>query len=270
MKVLDCESIESTSISLGNITGIEIYRIKDFLLEYNLEDYFAAKDQEKYPNVKIALFELFKKEFTPKISIDYVFWFHLTRNFGVENKYKKHGILPLNLISDSLFDDLYNIASKHDVSYETWEKFKKDLETNNCNHYTSDIIYKKLNNKQHWGPYAILIKDIALTTTRNSNIGYTYLRAPEIVEQICIAFKDELGIDLLEDYRKESIPIIVKFKDENLGKRDKYENYFMTALYFFISHCTILNLIPIAIVTILDMELLFPLKIYLKPYSFNY
>jgi len=100
------------------------------------------------------------------------------------------------------------------------------------NYYTRDIIYKKLNNKKHWGPFAILIKDMALATSRNSNIVYTYLKAPEIVEQICIAFKDELGIDLLEDYRKESKPVIVKFKDQNLGKRDKYENYFMTALYF--------------------------------------
>ena len=85
MKVLDCESIESTSISLSNITGIEVYSIKDFLLECNIEDYFA-KGEEKYANGKMALFDLFKKEFTPKISIDYVFWFHLTRNFGAENK----------------------------------------------------------------------------------------------------------------------------------------------------------------------------------------
>ena len=50
-----------------------------------------------------------------------------------ENKFKKQGILPLNLISDLLFDDLYRIASKHDISYGTWIKFKNNLEANKCN-----------------------------------------------------------------------------------------------------------------------------------------
>lgn len=42
-----------------------------------------------------------------------------------------------------------------------------------------------------------------------------YFSIPEIVEDICISFHQDNGVDLMGEYRASTVPRIVKFKDPN-------------------------------------------------------
>ena len=86
--VLDCESVESTFKSILKIYSVKPNDIEDFLVSLDMEEYFREHDpSDDVDKVLIDLFEkvlidLFEKEFNKNFrSLDYVFWFHLTRAF---------------------------------------------------------------------------------------------------------------------------------------------------------------------------------------------
>jgi hypothetical protein len=72
----------------------------------------------------------------------------------------------------------------------------------------------------HWGPYAILIRDMAFCSSEVGN--HDYLDVPEIVEDICVCFSEWADSDLLQVFRQHTRSCIVKFvvyeaKPEHLG-----------------------------------------------------
>ena len=67
----------------------------------------------------------------------------------------------------------------------------------------------KVRNPFHWGPYAMLVKEIAFVTDEVRN--HDYLDAPEIVEDICFTFSDKYNFDLLRIFKSNTYPCIVKF-----------------------------------------------------------
>jgi hypothetical protein len=64
----------------------------------------------------------------------------------------------------------------------------------------------------HWCPYAMLVKDIGFNDVGNHN----YLRVPEIVEDICLSFQQQYGVDLLQRYLNNTKSCIVKFYSNNI------------------------------------------------------
>ena len=61
----------------------------------------------------------------------------------------------------------------------------------------------------HDGPYAMLIRDTAFKSDEMGN--HDYLKVPEIIEDICIRFKEVYSHDLLEMYIKSTQSCIIKF-----------------------------------------------------------
>jgi len=69
----------------------------------------------------------------------------------------------------------------------------------------------------------MLVKEIGFNDVGN----HDYLRVPEIVEDICLSFQQQYGIDLFHRYLSNTKSCIVKFYSENVK-----ECYLYSALYY--------------------------------------
>ena len=134
-------------------------------------------------------------------------WFHLTRTLPT-NKFDG-GILPLNKVIDRIWNDLF-VLVENDLSFEEWSAFKHWMETT-CNNQFAHLYQLNVNNPEFWGPFAMLVREVAFHPSEVSN--HDYLRAPEIVERISTCFYERYGreIDLQKRFQRETSPCVVKF-----------------------------------------------------------
>lgn len=206
MKVLDCESFYTTLFSLENITNINKDAILNFLHGFNIDNFYQRNPLYDTGD-KILLYK-FKKEFNPAMKYDQSNWFHLTRLH--KNEDFKSGILPLIDVVGSKWDKLYNLISD-EISEEEWIKFRRNMEMGLLGPHSS--LYKfRVSNTHFKGPYAISIKDTAFKADKIRH--HDYLQVPEIIKDICFCFKHNYGYDLFDEYSKNSLPCIVKFKTD--------------------------------------------------------
>ena len=208
MSSLNCENIDSTYLSVSNITNIGIDDIRDFIANFK-----CAETDKRLNNytIKHIILEDFKKKFKLK-SIRYksAYFFHFTRTYR-SNKYKE-GLLPTHLAINKLFGYLYKIGNFK----------KKDFTVLKKSVLEHHEIKKKL---KETGPWAMIIRDACFESDRIGNVDY--LKVPEIVEDMC---RISLGYDVLERYKLKTYPCIVKFKvdlDYNMCER-----YFEAVLYY--------------------------------------
>ncbi|MEO2642282.1 hypothetical protein, partial [Enterocloster clostridioformis] len=173
----------------------------------------------------VYLLDCLNKQFVYTQKIEYVMWFHLTRTLNPDSYYK--GIYPLNLISDSILENCYSLVADK-VSLREW---KKICETGSGGDLT--WIYKmKRENKIHFGPYAMLVKEAAYCY---DNIGnHDYLSLPELIEDLGRGMDEIYGINLIEEYRRKSVPTIIKFKMPPQNKFDNRtdDDYIETAISY--------------------------------------
>ena len=202
MKILDCETINSIYTSLEVITGVSAKEIKVFLT--NLEIKNSNVDKSNF------ILEEFKIQYNPPLEYDLVYWFHLTRTFD-PNEFKD-GILPLGEAIDKIWDSLFTLVDGK-ITLDEWLNYRNNLENGNLGidiESNQGFQYRtKIIDKFHWGPYGFLIKDHVLRDTHTSN---HYFNHPEIILHICYPFKRLHGYDLLDMYKKNSNPGIVKFQ----------------------------------------------------------
>jgi len=206
MKVLDCESFYHSLFSLENITNINSEEILDFLQCFDM-DAFYQRNPLFEKGDKLLLYK-FKKQFGPIMHYDQSNWFHLTRIY--KNDDFQSGILPLIDVVESKWDKLYPLVSNI-ISEDEWNDFRKNMEMGLLGPHSS--LYKFRTTNTHFeGPYAISIKDTAFKT--NKICHHNYLAVPEIIRDICLCFEHNYGYDLFNEYSKNSIPCIVKFKTQ--------------------------------------------------------
>lgn len=208
-KILDCETIESTYFSLSNILELDKNEIEHFLKKVDIEEYYNKHPYSDYGADELLLNKIIKN-YKVKIQVDKVCWFHLARTMNI-NTYSD-GIYPLGHYIDDLWSILYSLVKEKIDEYE-WKKFKKRIETDYDNHF-ANLYRMKVKDEFHWGPYAMLVRDVAFNSKEIGN--HDYLKTPEIVEDISICFEKIYGIDLMENYIKNSKSIIVKFISENV------------------------------------------------------
>jgi len=206
MKVLDCESFHDTLFSLENITSINSEDILDFLMCFDMDDFYQRNPL--YETGDKIILNKFKKQFNPVMSYDQSNWFHLTRVY--KNEDFKSGILPLIDVVESKWDKLYSLISDI-ISEHEWNKFRINMENGLLGPHSS--LYKfRTSNTDFEGPYAISIRETAFKTDKIRH--HNYLAVPEIIRDICICFEHYYGHDLFSEYKKNSVPCIVKFKTE--------------------------------------------------------
>jgi hypothetical protein len=238
MKILDCETVDSTYKSIENILGIS---------ENEIKSVFDEMTSERV--------EEFREEFCSKIepipySIDYVCWFHITR---IENGVDfSDGILPLHLAIEHIWAFLYSLA-KNDFTKKDWIDFKDKM--NSCqpiwgtqeNSRTLSTIenflcrdfhahyYNKTTQRVQGGPWAIHIREIAFI--QNSTVIGNFLEIPEIVDDICRVFDIIYQYDLKERYINSTKSCIVKFTSKN-----NCESCLGLALYYLYCKCKSIDL----------------------------
>jgi hypothetical protein len=203
--MLDCETPESIYASLANIFGTDEGRIQDLLLRFDIDEYIRANPQVKQDSDELLLSVISPSGVPP--TYDATCWFHLTRAWP--DTTFEQGILPLGMQIDSIWALLFDLL-EGSFSEAGWGDFRRSVETDFSHHLAK--IYRLKTSRQHlWGPYAILIRDIAFDPKTYGN--HDYLGIPEIVDDICVCFQQYGGINLREIYLQRTRPCIVKFID---------------------------------------------------------
>lgn len=221
MKVLDCHSIDTTYESLGMIFGIDINRIHEYLTEFDLDSYYVLNPNSHEYVCDVLMNELRAKH---NISEDFegAFWFHLCRVWE-DQTFFQEGILPLGCIHDRLLKKIQELV----VEFGNPDDQAAFLRGSSDEHHQHLLMLAnmKLDSKSQWGPYAMLIRDVAFTPDEMGN--HDYLDIPEYVEDICLGLGGQLSFDLVAKYKAATKPCIVKFFSP-ISK----PYYLTTALYF--------------------------------------
>lgn len=138
------------------------------------------------------------------MSLNAVCWFHTTRI--LPGTTFSEGILPLDAALPSLQERL--IEAVDDVHVRA--QLQSVLHSGGVvdHHYIN-----KTQNSMHWGPYAILVKEVAFHAEKLGQ--HDYLGMPEIIEDICNGFQKISGINLMPEFSAKLKPAIIKFVHAN-------------------------------------------------------
>jgi len=205
MIVLDCESTDSVYASLEAIAGAKRDAIESFLKSIDIESLYGGSSPPRDAGNDFLL-DAFRRKFRTDLSYEKTCWFHLTRT--MESTTFDQGILPLGDCLDSIFACLHRLFQDV-VSAEQWTDFKKQCPQKASN--SAQDYKRKTENRFHWGPYAILVRDHAFKPEEVTN--HDYLSRPEIIEDICNCFEEIYHINVLNIFLKKTKPCIVKFVD---------------------------------------------------------
>jgi hypothetical protein len=209
MLVLDCQTTDSIYMSLEAIAGANRGAIEAFLKDMDLNSYYGGGSPPPCPGNEFLL-DAFRCAFGTDLSYDKTCWFHLTRTDNASTF--EDGILPLGQRLDSLFDWLYGLFDSA-VTQQQWNDFRQEISQR------GSLIYKmKTESPFHWGPYAILVRDLAFKPVEVGN--HDYFSGPEIIEDICDCFEKQYQVSLLKIFLQKTKPCIVKFID--YGTRSNY------------------------------------------------
>lgn len=207
MKVLDCESIESTYKSLEAILGVKKSRLCQLFDSINVYE-------EMHESTSDFLFSYIRDETDCKADFDKTCWFHCTRTLK-SNSFKE-GILPLKEVIPKIWDFLFDL-SEGQLTRKQWADLKRFIDYSQY-HYANLYRMKWADVKLHGGPHALLIREDAIGAAKSSTY-WNYFEIPEIVDDICYCCVDKCGIDLTHKFITSTVPCIVKFIDykANIG-----------------------------------------------------
>lgn len=211
MSVLDCENIHTLYSTLEEITSIKKDDFNSFFNNFDIYDFNDKNPIFKHPQ-DVFLHHL-KETFKAKINHRSTCWFHITHS-KIDNDFSK-GLQPLGNVIETIWDDLYLLIVDM-ISKEKWEKTRKSIE-NEFNNNRHAISYRdRIADSSGWGPYGFLTKD--LDCFDKNFLSWHYFEGPEIVVEICKFVNDFAGIDLLQFYKENNFPCVVKFEYDDINK----------------------------------------------------
>jgi hypothetical protein len=197
---LDCESVETAVDSLAGILKMEPEELIQKLRGFEF-DRLPEKARHRAPFQDLLLFyalSVRRGDLRPPSS---VCWFHGTRvkrdtTFG-------QGILPLSESVEHIWEWLGGIARQWSPPGE-WAAFRAEMPGQGGAQY-----HRRLDCGLADGPYAVLVREVLL---RPSEAGsHDFLGVPEIIEDICMSYKDGFGHNLHDEFVAATRPCIVKF-----------------------------------------------------------
>lgn len=217
---LDCESQDSTHLSLTNIFRCSTEDLTALLSSIDIEAIYKDGGFSHIQPLEYV-YQKAIKTFGVNLDPKYICWFHLTRT--TRDATFEKGILPLGKALNRIWETLFNIfeGTKHHKNLV--ELKASGVENYHYNSKTPDPF--------HWGPYAMLVKEVAFNAEEIGN--HDYLRLPEIIEDICNAYHDKYKFSIHGDVIKSLKPCIIKFKSH--FRNDHY--CIRAALYYL--HATI-------------------------------
>lgn len=206
MKILDCENDKTMFESIKQITGIPKNELIIMFDKFNLDEFYETNTRFSQTADSLFLNKIKEMSNISQFHYNQTNWFHLSRTTKSNNF--KEGILSLGDNLENIWDLLFTLQEGF-LSKDEWSVFRKSLESE----YTSNsaLLYRmKTSDKKLWGPYAMLIREV---TFHSKEIGnHDYLKAPEIIEDICFPFQEKYGFDLLTKFQEVTSSCIVKFE----------------------------------------------------------
>jgi hypothetical protein len=217
MARIDCETRESALYSIAYFYNADPLEIDQFLIEIDIPEIDIPEidiiDYDERCFLKRILY-LFNQRFgEPIFEIDEVCWFHLTRT-RQESTFEA-GILPLNEAIDEIWSTLLSIFENTEHHLNLLKLKKNGV---------SDYHYnQKIKNCFDWGPFAMLIKDIAFCSDSDTVCNHNYLNLPEIIEDICNGYLNDFDVCLNNIIIESLKPCIVKFTSKKYIANDLFE-----------------------------------------------
>jgi len=212
MARIDCETRESALYSIAYFYNADPLEIDQFLTEIDMSEIYVIDCDERGFLKRILC--LFNQRFNETIfEIDEVCWFHLTRT-RQDSKFEA-GILSLNEAIDEIWSALLSIF----VNTEHYLNLLK-LKENGVNDYTYN---QKINNCLHFGPFAMLIRDIAFCSGSDEIGNHDYLNLPEIIADICNGYLNTFDVYLNNIIVESLKPCIVKFTSKKCITNEIFE-----------------------------------------------
>ena len=205
--ILDCSNIDSTISSLETILHLNGQVIREFVSSFSCDAYSDAHPQD-HRHLWDILPELLCDHGASTSNPDIVYWFHGTRVLDLDT-IRNLGLKSLHEQIEQIWVDLFRLAQPW-VSQETWQAFRLQVETTDPLD-SSNRHRQRLSNAANGGPHAVLIRDAIAAPARFK--GWDYLSAPETIADLCESFSARYGHNLLDKFRSQSIPCIVKFQD---------------------------------------------------------
>ncbi|MNW47837.1 hypothetical protein D3C74_251810 [compost metagenome] len=203
--IINCNSFESSLETISEYYNVSSEEILKTLRDFDMDEYYKKNNYEQTGDR--LLYKIFNEKFSDRREITEIHWFHLTR-MPLNEKFKG-ALKPLGGQIEQIWEFLYLLA-KDFISETNWNDFKNKI--SNIGH--SGFLYKlKASNSMHWGPYAMLIKEVAFRASEIRN--HDYLKSPEIIEDICHAFESRYKVDLLKIYSQSTVPCIVHFRSND-------------------------------------------------------
>jgi hypothetical protein len=215
MRTLDCESIDSTYVSIEEILRIERPLLEEMLGNLDLEEACRRAGGKTGSEV---LLEAVVKHARASPDFDKTCWFHFSRSHP-RNSFSK-GILPLREALPFVWGFLLMLLPE-EFPLDAWYRFAKNP--------PSQPYRRKLNDPANWGSFALLPREAGLSCREFGT--HDSLGVPEIVGDICSAFQEEHDFDLLRVYRENTRPCVVKF----IGNKTS-PGHVATALHYLYRH----------------------------------
>ncbi|HGS5167788.1 hypothetical protein [Vibrio alginolyticus] len=197
--MLDCSSEESAFKSVSTAFSCTEEALKSVLLSIDLNEIYESDDDICIP-CEEYLYNYVTKRLGEPRPFSSVVWFHGTRT-SKQNSFE-NGVFPLNDSLNRVWDILLLSAPNREC--------RENLEFMRTNGVDDYLYGLRVNGSIHWGPYGILVRDVAFNTSKLSQ--HDYLGMPELVEDILNAYKKQFGICLYSHYEKVLVPKLVKFQ----------------------------------------------------------
>lgn len=197
---LDCASRESTEASLLQSFGCPVAALREFVTDPTHGPYFEEHAEDLPFYFDRWLFEQACERLGQPAMPSELCWFHGTR--VPEGTTFSEGILPLGAwlprLRTSVMATLQDERAEQEVMLAFERQGGFDM------HFRS-----KVQDPLHWGPYAILVREVA---DAPRDVGqHDYLGMPEIIEDLCTDVRLASGLDLLPLFEQRWVPAVVKF-----------------------------------------------------------
>jgi hypothetical protein len=203
MRILDCETVETTYNSLEAILGLSRENLTS-LFDSVEPHAFADQHPEGYRAQWRGLLSLLQAETDCQTDFDATCWFHCTRTW--EHAFDE-GLLPHSLVQEKIWDFLFQLV-KDRLTSEQWAVVRKKVPV------ISRLYAGRLQQgSADDGPHGLLVRESAIAVVE-SGWGVNYFDMPELVDNICRGFRQLHDIDLEREFRTYTRPAIVKFRDD--------------------------------------------------------
>lgn len=199
MFVLDCSTADDAIASLCDAFSCSRSDLEIFLLGIDLDTIYSDLDSSPDIPCDQYLYDQCVDTFGDPKEIEYIYWFHCTRTEPEE--YFSDGILQLGDVLENVWEMVLRMAPDERVRNRLKEWGNADVPDNAYQLKTKDAF--------HWGPYAILVKEVAFYA---KDLGqHDYLEIPELIEDICNAYHNKYEEIIYYHYEDVLVPKIVTF-----------------------------------------------------------